>query len=187
MLFRSSKVLRFVKKPIIVAFADPDASHLGIIYQASNFIYTGKSQRKGRVIAIRNNKIHNKTLWKEYKTAKRIKEVFGEENVYYKEYNTKHRYVFFNCHPKQKKKFESTLIYKIENSKLIIIEIVGDSNLVILVKYAKTIVKQQKLKGILFYIDDRKIYKYMNTKGYESSLVREILSDLQRTFGKETE
>ncbi len=32
---------------------------------------------------------------------------------------------------------------------------------------------------------EAKIYKYMNTKGYESSLVREILTDLQRTFGKE--
>ena len=30
-----------------------------------------------------------------------------------------------------------------------------------------------------------KIYSYMNTKGYESSLVREILTDLQRTFEKE--
>jgi regulatory protein len=32
---------------------------------------------------------------------------------------------------------------------------------------------------------ESKIHKYMNTKGYESSLVREILADLQRTFGKE--
>lgn len=43
------------------------------------------------------------------------------------------------------------------------------------------------LQGEKPLVREAKIYKYMNTKGYESSLVREILSDLQRTFGKETE
>lgn len=89
-----SNTIKLVPKEIIVAFADPDANHIGIVYQASNFLYTGKSERKGGVISIRNNNIHNKTLWKQYKTAKKIKEVFGEENVYYKPYSTKYRYVY---------------------------------------------------------------------------------------------
>ncbi len=42
------------------------------------------------------------------------------------------------------------------------------------------------LQGEKPLVREAKIYKFMNTKGYESSLVREILSDLQRTFGKET-
>ena len=41
------------------------------------------------------------------------------------------------------------------------------------------------LQGEKPLVREAKIYKYMNTKGYESSLVREILTDLQRTFGKE--
>jgi hypothetical protein len=53
------------------------------------------------------------------------------------------------------------LIYKIENKKLIIIEIIGESNLKLLVKYTKTIVREQKLKGILFYINDKMIFKYV--------------------------
>lgn len=105
--------IKLIDKEIIVAFADPDAGHIGIVYQASNFHYTGKSERKGGVIAIKNNPIHNKTLWKQYKTASRIREVFGSENVYYKPYNTKYRYVYF-----RDRKYMKTMIYeKIEYPK----------------------------------------------------------------------
>lgn len=88
--------IKLIDKKIIVAFADPEYNHIGIVYQATNFIYTGRSKRTGRVIAIRNNNIHNKTLWKQYKTADKIREIFGKENVYYKPYITKLRYVYFN-------------------------------------------------------------------------------------------
>ena len=107
--FFIGNTIKLVPKPIIVAFADPDAEHIGTVYQAANFIYTGKSNRGGKVIAIKNNKIHNKTLWKQYKTAEKIREVFGSENVYYKPYATKHRYVYIK-HDSYKKQ----LIYDIE-------------------------------------------------------------------------
>ena len=106
--------IKLIDKEIIIAFADPEFEHVGTVYQASNFIYTGRSKRGGRVIAIKGNKIHNKTLWKQYKTAKRIREVFGDENVYYKPYITKLRYVYFNCTKKRKKELLSKMIYKIE-------------------------------------------------------------------------
>ena len=106
--------IKLIDKEIIIAFADPEFEHVGTVYQASNFIYTGRSKRGGRVIAIKGNKIHNKTLWKQYKTAKRIREVFGDENVYYKPYITKLRYVYFNCSKKRKKELLSKMIYKIE-------------------------------------------------------------------------
>ena len=105
--------IKMVDKEIIVAFADPEYNHIGTVYQASNFIFTGKSDRGGRVIAIKNNNIHNKTLWKQYKTASKIREVFGEENVYYKPYITKLRYVYLNCKPKRKKELLEKLKYEI--------------------------------------------------------------------------
>ena len=108
--FFIGRTLKLVNKPIVVAFADPEAGHIGTVYQASNFLYTGKSNRGGKVISIKNNNIHNKTLWKQYKTAKKIREVFGDENVYYKEYVTKHRYVYF-----KNKKLINKLIYKSES------------------------------------------------------------------------
>lgn len=109
--FFIGNTIKKIKKKIIIAFADPEYNHIGVIYQATNFIYTGRSDRGGNVIAIRNNKIHNKTLWKQYKTADRIREVFGAENVYYKPYITKLRYVYFNV--KNKKPFMDHLIYSI--------------------------------------------------------------------------
>ena len=59
------------------------------------------------MIAVKNNKIHNKTLWKQYKTAEKIREVYGIENVYYKPYSTKYRYVYL-----KDKKYKNELIYK---------------------------------------------------------------------------
>ena len=106
--FFIANTIKRVQKSIIVAFADPDAEHIGTVYQASNFYYTGKSNRGGKVIAIKNNKIHNKTLWKQYKTATKIKEVYGAENVYYKPYATKYRYVYI-----KNKEYLKELIYPI--------------------------------------------------------------------------
>ena len=109
-----SRAMKYIEKPIVVSFADPEANHTGIIYQACSFLYLGKSERKGRVIAIKNNNIHNKTLWAEYKTAERIREVFGADNVFYKKYTPKHRYVFINRHKKQRDIFLNSLIYEIQ-------------------------------------------------------------------------
>lgn len=106
--------IKLIDKHIIIAFADPEFQHVGTIYQASNFIYTERSKRGGKVIAIKGSKIHNKTLWKQYKTAKKIREIFGDENVYYKPYITKLRYVYFNCSKKRKNELLGKLIYKIE-------------------------------------------------------------------------
>lgn len=106
--------IKLIDKEIIIAFADPEFEHVGTVYQASNFIYTERSKRGGRVIAIKGNKIHNKTLWKQYKTAKKIREVFGDGNVYYKPYVTKLRYVYFNCSKNRKKELLEKMIYKIE-------------------------------------------------------------------------
>jgi hypothetical protein len=78
--------------------------------------------------------------------------------------NWKFNNPLFNYHfvwHEENERINSLLIYKIENKKIIIIEIIGECNLIILIKYAKTIVKKKKLKGILFYIDDRMIYKYL--------------------------
>lgn len=112
--FFIGNTIKLIDKEIIIAFADPEFEHVGTVYQASNFIYTERSKRGGRVIAIRDNKVHNKTLWKQYKTAKKIREVFGEENVYYKPYITKLRYVYLNCNKWRKKELLEKMIYKVE-------------------------------------------------------------------------
>ena len=102
--------LKRVSGEIIVAFADPEYGHTGVVYQASNFLFLGKSDRKGKVIAIKGSKIHNKTLWKQYGTADKIREAYGDR-VYYKEYQTKLRYVFLNVKKYRKKELLEALRY----------------------------------------------------------------------------
>ena len=92
--FLISNSMKQLSHKIVVSFADPDYDHVGYVYQATNFLYTGRSGRGGKVISIKNSKIHNKTLWKQYGTAAKIREVFGAENVEYIPYTTKHRYVY---------------------------------------------------------------------------------------------
>ena len=47
--FFVSQSLRQLKKPLcIVSYADPNHNHYGFIYQATNWIYTGKSSPKHR-------------------------------------------------------------------------------------------------------------------------------------------
>lgn len=56
---------------IIVSYADLDQEHAGTIYQATNWIYLGKTteNRKGMMFILNNKKIHNKTIVDRYGTT----------------------------------------------------------------------------------------------------------------------
>lgn len=104
------RTLKQVSGEVVVAFADPEYGHIGTVYQAANFIFLGQSSRAGRVIAIKDSNIHNKTLWKRYITAGKIREVYGDR-VYYKKYQTKLRYVFITAKNQRKKDLLASLKY----------------------------------------------------------------------------
>jgi hypothetical protein len=109
--FFIGKTLKQLKNRIIVAFADPEYGHIGAIYQSANFLYTGASERVGGVVTIRGDDVHNKTLWKRFGTAKEIREYYGDENVYYKKYIPKLRYVYLTGSKTQKKQMRKALKY----------------------------------------------------------------------------
>jgi hypothetical protein len=92
--------LRLLKKDLplcklIVSYADIDQNHNGIIYQATNWCYTGKSMvnKKDGSFLISGKRIHGKTIsdkCKKYKLIKNIeniKKVYKTDNVI--EYVTK--------------------------------------------------------------------------------------------------
>jgi len=60
--------LKIIKKDLplvklIVSYADIDQNHLGIIYQATNWYYTGKCNQNTRTgFIINGKKVHNKSL-----------------------------------------------------------------------------------------------------------------------------
>jgi hypothetical protein len=84
---------------ILVSFADPAQGHLGIIYQATNWLYTGKGdgefffKHKGKII-------HPRTL-SDYPKDVRMKIRHNPKNKVWKD--GKHRYVFLLGSKKQRK------------------------------------------------------------------------------------
>jgi hypothetical protein len=92
--------LRMLPKPlIIVSYAEKDFGHNGYIYQATNFIYTGLSEKRTDVVS----DLHGRHAW----------EMKKEDRVYI-DRARKHRYVYFVGNKKQVAEMKKQLRYKIE-------------------------------------------------------------------------
>jgi hypothetical protein len=105
--------LRQLDKEIVVSYADSSQKHVGIVYQATNFIYTGLSSkfRDPKVRGLENQ--HHATYANGLSNAQVI-EKFGAENVYFVDRPRKHRYVYFNATGRRRKQLITKLRYKIE-------------------------------------------------------------------------
>jgi hypothetical protein len=99
-----------VGKEIIVSYAEIQQGHLGIVYQATNWIYTGLSAKRTNW-DIEGNKSHSQTLADRY-TSKELKEMLGS-SFQQVERPRKHRYVYFNCNKYRKKELIGKLNYPI--------------------------------------------------------------------------
>jgi hypothetical protein len=51
---------------LVVSYADSAQQHVGVIYQAANFVYTGKSENERLVIDHKGNLIHKKSFSAKY-------------------------------------------------------------------------------------------------------------------------
>ena len=95
-----SSCLRFLKKDdlIIVSFADEGKGHHGYIYQATNWIYTGKTKERTDKYSGKNK--HSRHYDESMNHLRKVR-------------TSKHRYVYFTG--KSKKLFLSDLNYPIES------------------------------------------------------------------------
>lgn len=85
---------------IIVSYADTGMSHVGYVYQATNFIYTGKTKQRTD---------------KYTESGKHSRHYEGKESTTHRVVRTaKHRYVYFAMDKRSKKQALSRLNYKIE-------------------------------------------------------------------------
>ena len=123
--FFVSKVIKQMPKPCcLVSFADPNNFHHGYIYQATNWIYTGLTQKGGKdkQWILNNREYHAKTI-----TIERMKEI-GMSYDYTKNMTEnwkdnggqieenplrKFRYLYFCGNPKQKQEMKNKLLLKI--------------------------------------------------------------------------
>ncbi len=103
--------IKQLDKEIIVSFADSSQDHLGIVYQATNFIYTGLSS-KFKDPKVKGLEHQHHTTYANGLTNKQVIEKFGDL-VYWVERPRKHRYVYFNATKRKKKELQSLLRYKV--------------------------------------------------------------------------
>lgn len=97
---------------IVVSYADTEQDHLGVVYQATNWIYTGCNQpRKDWGVRGREN-THVKALMNEYGSLKALQEAVGDD-FYWRERSSKHRYIMFLGNKTERKALKAALKYPI--------------------------------------------------------------------------
>lgn len=107
--FLVSRSIRLLDKEIIVSFADTAQNHVGYIYQAANFIYTGRSAEFAdpKVAGRDKHQASYKGM-----TADDIRNVYGAGNVSMEQRSSKHRYVYFNARGRRRAALISALRYE---------------------------------------------------------------------------
>jgi len=116
--FLIAKSLKLLPKPLIlVSYADTEQNHTGVVYQATNWLYTGLSAKRtdwkvkgeehlhGTTIADRSRGQKDRAQW--------MRDTYGE-NFYLQERPRKHRYVMFLGSKVERKKLSRSLKYKQE-------------------------------------------------------------------------
>jgi hypothetical protein len=105
--------IKLLPKPsIIVSYADSAQGHIGYVYQATNFIYTGLSANRVDWTVKGLEHKHSKTI-SDGMTLESIKEKYGDD-FYYTERSRKHRYIYFHGSKTDKKVMRSLLKYSVE-------------------------------------------------------------------------
>lgn len=107
-----AKSLAQLPRPkIVVSFADTAQNHHGIVYQATNFIYTGLSAKfmdpRVRGLEHQHHATYAHGLSNEEVIAK-----YGAENVYFVQRSRKHRYIIFVGSKTERKRMRRALRYE---------------------------------------------------------------------------
>ena len=106
-----SHSLKLLPKPkIVISYADTSKNHIGYIYQATNFMYTGLSAKRTEWRIIGSNK-HSRTI-----TAQATLSEMQNNNEKY-EFVTrprKHRYIYILADKKTKKEIKKNMLYETE-------------------------------------------------------------------------
>lgn len=97
---------------IIVSFAEIQAGHVGTVYQATNWLYTGKSDRHVEWKLDGVSGKHSRHLLDEYGGVNKAKEVLGDRLVR-AERPRKHRYIMLRGSKARKRELLDKLRYQV--------------------------------------------------------------------------
>ena len=110
--------LRLLLKPsIVVSYADIAQGHIGYIYQATNFIYTGLSAKRTDWKVKGKEHLHGATIADESRGMKNRAEWMRakyKDDFYLEDRSRKHRYVYFCGNKRQKSEMLKALKYQQE-------------------------------------------------------------------------
>jgi hypothetical protein len=99
---------------ILVSYAEVSAGHVGTIYQATNWIYTGLSDRHVEWRLEGEESKHARHLFKEHGGIKGAKEFYGDR-LQKLERGRKHRYVMLRGNKTRKKELLKKLRYPVSS------------------------------------------------------------------------
>ena len=109
--FLIGRTLKHCGKEIVVSYAEVAQGHLGVVYQATNWLYTGLSARR-RQFKIEGVTTHCQRL-ADMHSAAELREIYGDRFAY--EWRPpKHRYVWINATGKRRKELIARLKYPLQ-------------------------------------------------------------------------
>ena len=73
-----SKAIKLVDYDAIISYADTSQGHIGIVYQATNWLYLGTSQKRTEYYLKSKPELHSRTLFGN-KTVEELREIHGED------------------------------------------------------------------------------------------------------------
>lgn len=110
--FLIGNTIKKLDRQIIVSYADSSQEHIGVVYQATNFLYTGLSS-KFKDPKVRGLEGQHHATYANGLTNAQVIEKFGDR-VYWVERARKHRYIYFNAKHSRKKELLRKLRYKVQ-------------------------------------------------------------------------
>ena len=108
--FLIGNTLKMCGKEIVVSYAEINQGHRGVVYQATNWLYTGLSAKRTNW-TIQGIDKHCQTIADKH-SAKEIREIYGDRFSLV-DRPRKHRYVFLNANKYRKKELLKQIKYPI--------------------------------------------------------------------------
>lgn len=108
--FLIGNTIKLAGKSIVVSFADASEGHIGYVYQATNWIYTGLSAKRTNW-TVDGIDLHCQTLADKY-TSSELREKYGER-FSLKPRARKHRYLFINAKGSKRREIMSAIKYPV--------------------------------------------------------------------------
>ena len=106
------------RNKIVVSYADTSQDHVGYVYQATNFIYTGLSAKRTDWKVRGKEHLHSQSIIDEFRgqpnRSKCLREKYGDD-FYTVDRPRKHRYIFIIGSKTYRKEVMKNLKYSIKN------------------------------------------------------------------------